>query len=239
MNNIDKSSYPKHIAIIMDGNGRWATAKNQPRTKGHLEGVNSLKDVIKQALELGIEYLTVFAFSTENWLRPEAEVNFIFELMKSTLTKNVNQLSEEGIKLNFIGEFSSLPKYLQEVIADSMNATKSCGKLVLNIALNYGGRWDIVNACKKIASDVSCGNLDVNDINENIFSKNMSLNDAPALDLFIRTSSEQRVSNFLLWELQYSEIYFSNKLWPDFKGKDLGAAIDWFVERERRFGGTN
>lgn len=229
----------KHIAIIMDGNGRWAEEKGMSRSKGHLEGVDSLREVVKSALKLGVRHLTVFAFSTENWLRPKSEVNFLFNLMKSSIENNICKLKEQSIKLNFIGDIQGVPDYLQKAINFAEEQTSTCDKLTVNIAINYGGRWDIVNACKEVVKDFSSGNISVEDINEGTFSNYLSIKDAQEVDLFIRTSGEQRISNFVLWYISYSEMFFSDKYWPDFKSADFEAASNWFHSRNRRFGAAS
>ena len=228
----------EHLAIIMDGNRRWAAERSMPKTSGHIEGVKSLKEIVRACIELNIKYLTIFAFSSENWLREESEKNFLFKLMKNTIEKNINKFVTEGVRLNFIGDLSVVPKPLQESIQKVEKLDIPNEKFVVNVALNYGGRWDICSAAKKLCQKVIDNQLDVNGIDENTFSSSLALGSLPDVDLLIRTSGEQRLSNFILWQISYAELYFESKHWPDFKGEDLKKAIDWYMDRERRYGGS-
>ena len=227
---------PKHVAIIMDGNGRWAKKRGLPRSLGHKRGVNRIKDVLKEAKKAGVGILTLFAFSTENWNRPKSEIKLIFYYMKEHLKRDRDMLLGEGVRLRFFGRRDRLSKGLRDEMAKVEHATKECGTLTLNIALDYGGRWDITNAAKRIIREVLRDKMSVQDINEGNFGKYVSLSDIPEPDLLIRTSGELRISNFLIWQLAYAELYFTKVLWPDFTGKVFMEAIDDYSKRKRRFG---
>jgi len=227
---------PEHVAIIMDGNGRWARKRGLPRSLGHKQGVNRIKDVLKEATRTGVRILTLFAFSTENWNRPESEIKRIFSYMREHLKKDRTMLLKEDIRLRFFGRRDRLSKPLREEMAEAERATKECRALFLNIALDYGGRWDIANAARKIAKDVLGNKISVHSIDEKTFGKYVSLSDIPEPDLLIRTSGELRISNFLIWQLAYTELYFTRVLWPDFTGKVFKEAINDYSKRKRRFG---
>lgn len=236
---IDKNRLPAHIAIIMDGNGRWAREKGEHRIFGHQNGVKAVRNSAEACAELGVECLTLYAFSTENWQRPQHEVNALMQLLVSTINGELKTLNDNNISLHAIGNLEQLPENcyneLQEAIA---NTSKNNG-LKLILALSYSARWDILNAVKKIAFQVEDGLLAPEEINEEIFKNNLTTSPFPDPELLIRTSGEHRISNFLLWELAYTELYFSNKLWPDFEKEDLYEAIFNFQKRERRFGMTS
>jgi len=227
---------PEHVAIIMDGNGRWAAKRGLPRSLGHKHGVNRIKDVLKEAKKSGVRILTLFAFSTENWNRPESEIKRIFSYMKEHLRKDRAMLLNEGIRLRFFGRRDRLSEPLRKEIVVSEHATKECSNLILNIALDYGGRWDIANAARKVARNVLKEEMSVHSINEETFGKYVSLSDIPEPDFLIRTSGELRISNFLIWQLAYTELYFTKVLWPDFTRKVFRDAINDYSKRKRRFG---
>ncbi len=229
---------PNHIAIIMDGNGRWAKRKGQPRVFGHRRGVETVREVIRCCSEYDVPYLTLFAFSSENWQRPEKEVNLLMELFISTLENEIHRMHKEGVRLNVIGDISKFRPRLQTAIAKAQELTKSNNALVLNIAANYGGQWDIVNAARDLAEQVKVGELDVDEISESTFSSALCTNGIPEPDLFIRTGGEFRISNFLLWQLAYTELYFTDVYWPDFDESEFKKALDAFAGRQRRYGLT-
>ncbi|MDA2918162.1 isoprenyl transferase [Desulfobacterota bacterium AH_259_B03_O07] len=233
---LDKSNLPDHIAIIMDGNGRWAKRKGIDRLSGHREGMKSVRTVVNAARELGIGFVTLFAFSEQNWHRPKSEVHALMELLKQFLIKENSRLLENGIKLNAIGRLRELPPDVNQVLNDTIELTKNCNMLTLTLALSYGGREEIIDAVKKI---VSSGNLASHDVNELSFSQYLYTVDLKEPDLLIRTSGEFRISNFLLWQLAYTEIYVTKTLWPDFRRRHLIKAILNFQNRERRFGLTS
>jgi len=229
---------PRHIAIVMDGNGRWAKKRFMPRLFGHRKGVETARKVIRRCNDVGVECLTLFAFSSENWKRPVEEVNGLMALFVSALEREAKALLRNQVKLKFIGDRSRFPEKLQQVIADVEALTALCTGMTLLIAANYGGRWDIVNAMQKMLLQVQAGELQWNDLSENTLSDYLSTADVPPLDLFIRTGGETRVSNFLLWQIAYSELYFSESLWPEFNENRLMEAIDDYTGRQRRFGKT-
>lgn len=236
---IDKDKLPRHVAVIMDGNGRWAKEKGKLRIFGHQNGVKAVRDTVEGAVEAGVEYLTLYAFSSENWNRPKFEVTALMELLVSTIAKETKTLMENNVRLNAIGNLELLPvkchKQLQEAIAKTANNTKC----TLTLALSYSSRWEIVDAVKKIASQVKEGLLNPEDITETLFSDNLNTANMPDPELMIRTSGEHRISNYLLYQLAYAELYFTPKLWPDFRREDLFEAILDFQKRERRFGMTS
>ena len=236
---IVENSFPKHVAIIMDGNGRWSEQQGKHRVLGHKHGVRSLRKTIIFASEKSIPALTVFAFSSENWNRPKQEVNMLMELFFTVLGGEVKRLHKNNIKLQIIGDISGFSERLQKKIASAQELTVNNTGLVLNVAANYGGRWDIVNATQQIAKQVEGGLLAVDDIDEALLTKNMSLADLPDVDLMIRTGGDYRISNFLLWQLAYAELYFTETLWPDFDAEAFQLAIDVFSGKERRFGLTS
>jgi undecaprenyl diphosphate synthase len=229
---------PRHIGIVMDGNGRWAKARHRPRSFGHNAGRKAVREVVEGCLRQGVEALTLFAFSSENWQRPEEEVGALLDLFVRALDKEVDELHENGVRLRFIGDLNAFDKALQQRMLGAMKRTAENNKLSMNIAVNYGGRWDIVQAACKIATAVARGDLSADAIDEAEFDRWTSLGELPPLDLFIRTGGDRRVSNFLLWQLAYAELYFTDTLWPDFNQISLQHAINDFARRERRFGRT-
>ena len=232
----DKSNSPKHVAIIMDGNGRWATQRNKYRTSGHKAGVESVRKTIRQSSKLGVKWLTLFAFSSENWSRPQKEVSMLMELFTRALKKEVPELHENGVRLNFIGDLSRFSAGLQKRMNHVAAMTQNNSKMVLTIAVNYGGRWDLLQAAKKLANAIQSKEID--NVTEESYSRHLSMNDAPNPDLLIRTGGEVRISNFLLWQMAYTELYFTTTLWPDFDEESLNQAIHEYHQRERRFGKT-
>lgn len=230
---------PKHIAVIMDGNGRWAEQHNLPRSEGHKAGYQAARRVVRHCGELGIEALTLFAFSSENWSRPKAEVNHIMDLFFTALTQEIADLHQNQVRLRVIGDTSQLSEKIQKSIADNQALTKDNTGLTLVLAVNYGGQWDIVQATQRIAKQVQQGHLAVNDIDANLFVKHLSTTGLPDPDLFIRPGKEQRISNFLIWQLAYSELYFPEVSWPDFDAAAIDQAIEFYQTRERRFGLTS
>lgn len=229
---------PRHIAIIMDGNGRWARLRKRPRTVGHRAGARAVRSAIEFCLREGIEALTLFAFSSENWSRPAAEVKTLMDLFLRALERDVRRLAENGVRLRFIGDRSAFAAVLRERMADAEARTAGNDALQLVIAVNYGGRWDIAQACRALAGKAMRGEIDLNAIDEAAISAHLSTADLPEPDLFIRTGGEIRVSNFLLWQLAYTECWFSERLWPDFDDATLTQAVLDFAARERRFGGV-
>lgn len=229
---------PRHIAIVMDGNGRWAKARLRPRNFGHNAGRKAVREVVEGCLRQGVEALTLFAFSSENWRRPDEEVGALMELFLRALDKEVDELHEQGVRLRFVGDLNAFHAELRKRMELAMARTAPNGKLALNIAVNYGGRWDIVHAARQAAIAVSQGELRVEDLDEATLGSWTSLAELPPLDLFIRTGGEVRVSNFLLWQLAYAELYFTDTLWPDFDQDSLARAIEDFARRERRYGRT-
>lgn len=233
---IQQTLIPKHIAIIMDGNGRWAKNRKQLRIVGHREGLKAVRKTVKYAHELGVKVLTLYAFSSENWKRPEQEVSALMALFIYALNKEVKLLHENNMRINIIGDISRFSVQLQKMILQAQERTKNNTGLILNIAANYGGRWDIVNAVKKVIHRFEENNIKLDDINEDVINQEISLCELPPIDLVIRTGGEYRISNFLLWQIAYSELYFTDVLWPDFNKHALDDAISEFSRRERRFG---
>ncbi len=227
---------PRHVAIIMDGNGRWAQRRGLPRTEGHRAGLKAVRATVERAAERGIEILTLFAFSSENWRRPRVEVQTLLQLLQQALQRELPKLKEHGIRLRLIGDRSRFSGSLQEAIARAEEATRSGRRLTLVIAASYGGRWDVVQAARHLAERVAAGDLSPDQISEELFQQHLSLADLPEPDLFIRTGGEVRISNFLLWHLAYTELYFTETLWPDFDGAAFDLALEAFSKRERRFG---
>ncbi len=238
LNKIDKLKLPKHIAIIMDGNGRWAEEQGQDRLYGHYNGVKSVRDIVEGSAELGIEYLTLYAFSTENWDRPEEEVNGLMTLLVETIRKEVPTLNKNNIKLHVIGEISMLPQFAKDELAEAIRLTETNTGLNLIMALSYSSRVEIVCAVKKIAEDVKAGKLNPENIDQNAFNTYLFTHNFPDPELMIRTSGEFRISNFLLYQMAYTELYFTNTRWPEFRKENLYEAIVDFQQRERRFGKT-
>ena len=230
---------PRHVAIVMDGNGRWARERKLPRFAGHTAGVDTVKGVVRACVEKGIEVLTLFAFSSENWRRPRDEVSMLMGLFVSALDQQVKKLHQNDIRLRVIGDRSAFNPALQKRIRDAETLTRDNSGLVLVIAANYGGRWDIVEATRALARAVAGGALEPEDISEQLLADHMSLKDLPEPDLFIRTGGEQRVSNFLLWDMAYTELYFTETLWPDFDRAALDQALASYARRQRRFGRTS
>lgn len=237
LNNFD--ALPEHIAVIMDGSGRWAQRRLMPRIAGHHRGVDSTRLVVRRCVELKIPVLTLFAFSSENWQRPEAEVSALMTLLQNSIELETKDLHTSNVRLRVIGDLSRLTSGLRKAIDAALELTVNNTGLQLNIALNYGGRWDLANAARNICVEVMNNRLSLADIDEVTFAKHVSLQNLPAPDLLIRTSGEQRLSNFLLWQLAYTELYFCSTLWPDFTAKDLDLALEFFAQRERRFGAIN
>lgn len=234
---INRQDIPRHVAIIMDGNGRWAKKRGLPRIAGHSAGVKTISRIVEEALNLGIKILTLYAFSTENWNRPKKEVDSLMRLLEEYLVKKKEGFLKYNIRLNVIGKLSDLPKAVQEGIEELKEKTKENSKLILNLALSYGARPEIIDAVKQIAKDISSGKLNADDVNEQIFSSYLYTANLPDPDLLIRTSGEMRISNFLLWQISYTELYFTSKLWPSFTKKDFLEAIETYQKRARRFGG--
>ncbi|MBS0582959.1 MAG: di-trans,poly-cis-decaprenylcistransferase [Proteobacteria bacterium] len=230
---------PRHIAIVMDGNGRWAKQRRRPRTFGHRAGQKAVRATIEACLRRGIEALTLFAFSSENWQRPKDEVGALMELFLKALDREVDELHGYGVRIRFIGELAAFAPALRERMQTAMAKTSGNAKLALNIAVNYGGRWDIAQAARQAAQAAVRGEIDAALIDEARLAGRFALAELPPLDLFIRTGGEKRVSNFLLWQLAYAELYFSDALWPDFDAAHLDAAIADFAGRERRYGKTS
>ena len=231
-----KKPAPKHIAIIMDGNGRWAKSRGLPRTSGHQRGVISVRNTVKHCAKIGVETLTLFAFSRENKNRPSKEVSLLFNLFLSVLNTETKKLNQNNVHLNIIGDLSIFPEKTQKLAIQAQQELQQNTGLNLVIAANYSGQWDIVEATKKIAAKSTNEKLSPNDIDDKVFEKHTSLAKYPPVDLLIRTSGEVRLSNFLLWDIAYSELYFCNTLWPDFGTKDLNLAIENFHARDRRYG---
>ncbi|EGQ7679280.1 isoprenyl transferase [Vibrio parahaemolyticus] len=231
-------SLPKHIAIIMDGNGRWAKSKGKPRVFGHKKGVNAVRKTVAAASKLGIKAMTLFAFSSENWRRPEEEVGLLMELFITVLSSEVKKLHKNNLQLRVIGDTSRFSERLQKKIVEAENLTASNTGMVINIAANYGGKWDITEAAKALALKARNGEIRVEDINEQLITEHLTMADLPDVDLLIRTSGECRISNFMLWQMAYAEMYFTPEFWPEFDEDSLVEAVTWFINRERRFGCT-
>ncbi|RME23821.1 MAG: isoprenyl transferase [Candidatus Zixiibacteriota bacterium] len=227
---------PRHIAIIMDGNGRWAALRNKPRTYGHEAGVSAVRRVVRACGEIGVKYLTLFTFSSENWRRPKSEVNALMSLLSRTTRNVLNELLENDVKLITTGRINGLPLDRRVVLNEAVDRTRNNKGLVLNLALNYGGRTEILDAVRAIGNAVKAGLLEISDINEELFSSFLYTSDIPDPDLLIRTSGEHRISNFLLWQTSYTELYIIDTLWPDFGEKELFEAVLDYQRRERRFG---
>jgi len=235
---INLQRLPRHIAIIMDGNGRWAKEKGQDRLYGHFHGVESVRNIVEGCAELGVEYLTLYAFSTENWDRPEYEVTGLIELLVETIRKETETLNKNNIKLHVIGDVKMLPEYAQKELDESLQITSQNTGLNLVMALSYSSRWELVQAVKHIAEDVKAGKIDPETITQNTLQQYLVTSNLPDPELMIRTSGEYRISNFLLYQLAYAELYFTNVRWPDFRKENLYEAILDFQGRERRFGKT-
>ena len=238
-NSIDLQKVPQHIAIIMDGNGRWAKQQGENRIFGHYEGVNSVRDVVEGAGEVGVQYITLYAFSTENWNRPKEEVDALMELLVSTISAETPQLNKKNVRLQAIGNLNSLPPACLQELNESIDLTAGNTGLTLVLALSYSAKWELVNAVKQIAADVKNQNVSPESITQEDIEKYLCTKNIPDPELMIRTSGEHRISNFLLWQLAYAEFYFTEKLWPDFRKEDLFEAILNYQNRERRFGKTS
>lgn len=233
----DKKSFPEHVAIILDGNGRWAKERGRERTYGHQVGAANVKTIVRAAGHMGVKVLTLYAFSTENWKRPPIEVRFLMKLFKSYLISQLRELVEDNVQVHIVGEPSALSDDLRKEIDACEKDTAKCDGMILNVAINYGGRMEIVQAVQQIAREVKSGSLDAESITEETISAHLYPSDAQDVDLMIRTGGESRISNFLLWQISYGELYFTPVLWPDFTEEELSKAIDWFTGRDRRFGG--
>ena len=236
LSKIDLTRTPEHIAIIMDGNGRWAKKQGHMRLYGHNFGVESVRETLKAAKELKVKYLTLYAFSTENWNRPKEEVDGLMDLLVRSLANEVKELSDSGVRLLAIGDIEGLPEACQNELQESIDLTKDNSEITMVLALNYSSRWEIVNAVKRIANEAKNETLDINAIDANLFSSYLTTSQIPDPELLIRTSGEYRISNFLLWQIAYSEFHFTDVLWPDFKREDLFKAVLDYQSRERRFG---
>jgi undecaprenyl diphosphate synthase len=236
---INTENIPRHLAIIMDGNGRWAKQKGFLRTLGHKSGSKSVKKIIKECSDLGVEYLTLYAFSTENWNRPKLEVDTLMKVLINSLKKELPTLIENNMRMNAIGNLEKLPKNAQKELQDVIEKTKNNSKMTLTLALSYGSREEIVNVVKLISDKVKNNIISIDSIDDSIINEHLYTHNLPDVDLLIRTSGEHRISNFLLWQIAYSELYFTEVLWPDFKEEDLYEAIISYQKRERRFGKTS
>ena len=237
--NINLSKLPKHIAIIMDGNGRWAKKQGFLRAAGHKEGTRAVRDVVEGCAELGISNLTLYAFSTENWNRPKLEVDTLMKLLVSSLKKEIKTLQENDIRLNAIGNLDTLPKKAHKELHEVINKTKDNKRMVLTLALSYGSREELTNAIKNISNKVKNDEISADAIDESVINEHLYTQNLPDVDLLVRTSGEQRISNFLLWQIAYAELYFTKILWPDFRRDHLYEAIYNYQNRERRFGKTS
>jgi undecaprenyl diphosphate synthase len=238
LSQVDKERLPRHIAIIMDGNGRWAKEQGQDRLFGHYHGVESVRDIVEGCAELGIGYLTLYAFSTENWDRPQYEVIGLMELLVKTIRGEVESLNKNSIRLHVIGDINMLPDYAQRELAEALQITKENTGLQLIMALSYSGRWELLNAVKNIAYEVQKGRINVEEIDQDTLQKYLTTSEFPDPELMIRTSGEYRISNFLLYQLAYAELYFTQVRWPDFRKQNLYEALIDYQNRERRFGKT-
>jgi len=236
IDNIDMTRVPQHVAIIMDGNGRWAAKHSLDRTIGHLEGVKSVRTIIETSTRLGIRFVTLYAFSTENWGRPENEISSLMTLMVDTLNKETPTLLKNNIRLKVIGEIERLDEDLRRKLKESIDATASLDGAMLIVALSYSSRWEIVQATKRIAQDAIDKKIEINKIDESFFGNYLTTSEIPDPDLMIRTSGEYRLSNYLLWQMAYTELYFTDVLWPDFSEEDFYEAVIEFQKRDRRFG---
>lgn len=236
---IDLERLPQHVAVIMDGNGRWAKKHGRMRIFGHENGVKAVREVTEACAELGVEYLTLYAFSTENWNRPREEVNALMSLLVNTIHSETDTLMKNGIRLEAIGDIENLPVDCRKELAEAMSITEANDRMTLILALSYSSRWDLMRAVRHLASEVEAGNIQPSEIREEHITQSLTTKDYPNPDLMIRTSGEHRISNFLLWELAYAEFYFTETLWPDFRKDDLYKALIDYQNRERRFGKTS
>ena len=237
--NIDPKRLPRHVAIIMDGNGRWARARGLDRSEGHVEGVNTVRKITEAASEIGIKYLTLYTFSTENWNRPQEEVDALMNLIVIAIERETADLIKNNVRLTMIGDFGRMPDFARRRLSKCMDDTAHCTGLTLVLALSYSSRWEITEAVRNIAAKVQAESLDPDDITDDTISRNLSTADMPDPDLLIRTGGDFRVSNFLLWQIAYSEIYVTSTYWPDFTKDDFLDALEQFQSRERRFGLTS
>lgn len=233
---IDSSNVPQHVAVIMDGNGRWAEKQGQERVFGHINGVEAVRETLTAAAKAGVKYLTLYAFSTENWRRPKEEVDSLMELLVNTIAQEIDTLNENEVKLTAIGDIEAMPASCQQALADAMNRTAGNQKITLILALNYSAKWEIIKATKRIAAEVSEKKLEIDEINDGLLSSYLSTSGIPDPELLIRTSGEHRISNFLLWQIAYAELYFTDVFWPEFDKETFYKAIVDFQRRERRFG---
>lgn len=236
---VDPSQLPTHVAVIMDGNGRWAKQHGKIRVIGHQSGVKAVRNVVERAAEIGVKYLTLYAFSTENWNRPKFEVNALMQLLVKTIHRETKTLTDNNVRLNAIGDLESLPKVCLRELNEAIDLTKDNDRMTLTLALSYSSRWELKKAMQDIAKNVKSGAIQPEEISEKTIDEHLCTNDMPEPELLIRTSGELRISNFLLWQLAYSELYFTDKLWPDFEKADFDEAIKAYASRERRFGMTS
>lgn len=233
-----KLTVPVHVAVIMDGNGRWAKQRGKPRVAGHRKGVDVVRSLVKDCADKQIQYLTIFAFSSENWRRPATEVRLLMDLLKSVLENEVRKLHKNGVRLRILGDLSVFPMRIRSMIFEAQQLTENNTRLNLNVAVNYGGKWDITQAARQLAQRVQDGDLNAKDIDAQMMGSCLSTGSMPEPDLFIRTGGEQRISNFLMWQLAYTELYFTETLWPDFDTKEFEKSLTSFQNRQRRFGQT-
>ncbi|WP_454745733.1 isoprenyl transferase [Ciceribacter selenitireducens] len=239
MSTVEKRAVPEHVAIIMDGNGRWANARGLPRTFGHRKGVEAVRETVRAAAEAGVRYLTLFAFSSENWRRPEAEINDLFGLLKTFIRRDLAELHRENVRIRIIGDRTSLREDIRSLLLEAEETTRGNSSLTVVIAFNYGSRDEIARAAASLAADVAAGRLNASDINAQMIDERLDTADIPDPDLIIRTSGEERLSNFLLWQAAYAELMFVPDLWPDFTREVFFAALERFSARDRRFGGLS
>lgn len=239
LNRIDMSRLPRHVAIIMDGNGRWAKLRGEDRCMGHVEGVNSVRKATELSSDLGIDYLTLYAFSTENWNRPQQEVDALMHLIGMAIERETPDLIKNNVHLNLIGALDRMPKEAYDRLRRCELATAHCNGLTMTLALSYSSRWEIVEAVKKIAMSVKSGEINESEIDDNLFAQYLATSDMPDPDLLIRTGGDNRISNYLLWQIAYSELYFTRTLWPDFGKAEYADAIIEYQQRERRYGKTS
>ena len=239
LQSINQSSIPQHVAIIMDGNGRWAKQQGEDRLFGHHEGVNSVREIVEACGEIGVKFLTLYAFSTENWNRPKEEVDGLMELLVGTISMETKNLNDKGVRLEAIGDLKSLPEICQHQLQESINITSKNNKVTLILALSYSSKWEITNSVKEIAKEIATGTLLTSEITAELIDSHLNTRLWPNPELMIRTSGERRISNFLLWQLAYAEFYFTDVLWPEFRKDDFFKAIISYQNRERRFGKTS
>ena len=239
LQSINQSTIPQHVAIIMDGNGRWAKQQGEDRIFGHHEGVNSVREIVEACGEIGVKFLTLYAFSTENWNRPKEEVDGLMELLVGTISMETKNLNDKGVRLEAIGDLKSLPEICQHQLQESINITSKNNKVTLILALSYSSKWEITNSVKEIAKEIATGTLLPSEITDELIDSHLNTRLWPNPELMIRTSGERRISNFLLWQLAYAEFYFTDVLWPEFRKDDFFKAIISYQNRERRFGKTS